>query len=422
MNCWKSKIVGFLAIVVLLLGAGSALGQDNCQTSKCHQEMGEGVWVHGPVGVGACVVCHTPVEGKEHEFTFPAERAELCFACHEDSRDLMLAAFVHTPVAEGDCTGCHDPHQSDHKFTLIGDAKSLCFACHEEGLFMGESVHGPVAVGDCNACHNPHASEFKAQLLDDPIGICFTCHDDRRNMMEMRHIHPPVQEDCMGCHAAHASNASMLLNVDTPALCFQCHPDLEGYMSASHPHTPVSGGQCGSCHAPHASDNPKLFPRTPETLCFECHTELAEYVSAQTNLHGPVGEGDCNGCHDPHGSEFHRILRQFFPEEFYSPYAEENYASCFECHNHQIAMEAETETLTGFRDGNQNLHHLHVNKDVKGRSCKACHQVHASTQDKHIRLTVPYGSIKWELPVTFTKNEDGGYCQVGCHAPKGYKR
>ena len=425
MNCKSKMILGALSMVVMLFGVGLAFAQpqqQTCQTSKCHEEMGKAEWVHGPVGVGACVVCHNPVEGEDHKFTFPAERAELCFACHEGKRDMMLEANIHTPVAEGDCTGCHDPHQSEFRFTLKGDAKSLCFECHDQKVFMGKSVHGPVAVGDCNACHNPHASAYTKQLLDDPIQICFSCHDDKSNMMAMRHVHAPVSNGCMSCHQPHAAPAAKLLNLDTPGLCFGCHEELATSATASHQHTPVAAGQCNACHDPHASEFPKLFPQSPEEMCFSCHTELGDYVKTQTSLHGPVGEGDCSACHDPHGSEFHSILRKFFPEEFYTPYAEENYASCFECHNHQIAMEAETETLTDFRDGDRNLHYLHVNKDVKGRSCKACHQVHASTQEKHIRLSVPFGAIDWELPVTFTKTKDGGSCQVGCHAPKGYKR
>lgn len=104
------------------------------------------------------------------------------------------------------------------------------------------------------------------------------------------------------------------------------------------------------------------------------------------------------------------------------PYAQENYASCFDCHNSEIAVDELTSTLTDFRDDQQNLHFLHVNKEIKGRTCRACHQVHASTQRKHVRTSVPFGKINWELPIEFTKTESGGTCVVGCHAPKEYKR
>ncbi len=104
------------------------------------------------------------------------------------------------------------------------------------------------------------------------------------------------------------------------------------------------------------------------------------------------------------------------------PYDTDNYAICFQCHNKDLALDENTTTLTDFRDGDVNMHFLHVNKDKKGRSCKACHQVHASSQAKHIRESVPFGKISWELPVTFTKLENGGSCVVGCHSPKEYNR
>jgi hypothetical protein len=66
------------------------------------------------------------------------------------------------------------------------------------------------------------------------------------------------------------------------------------------------------------------------------------------------------------------------------------------------------------------MHFLHVNKE-KGRSCKACHEVHAGNQDKHVRKEVPFGG-SWKLPVNFTKTPNGGSCVVGCHKPKAYDR
>ncbi len=413
----------FAFVAGIMVTPGLAQPQDGCVTSKCHADMGTKAYVHGPVGVGACSICHRSVEGEDHGFTLAAEEQELCFACHEESRDLMLREHLHTPVAEGSCVSCHDPHQSDYRFTLKGgQGVDLCFVCHDSEEFAGDHVHGPVAAGDCNACHDPHASSHAYQLMAAPEDLCLQCHAEKRETLGKRHVHEPVGESCTSCHLPHASAANFLLTDNPPTLCFGCHPDLALSVSVATPHVPVAGGNCGECHDAHASDFPMLFPRSPANLCFECHAELAEYVNAQTYRHGPLQEGDCNSCHDPHGSEYHRILRKDFPEEFYTSYEEAKYAMCFECHNHEIVMVAETETLTDFRDGKINLHFLHVNKDVKGRSCRACHQVHASSQEKHIRESVPYGSIDWELPVTFTKTEDGGSCQVGCHAPKGYTR
>ena len=423
MGSLRVSLMRFLWIVAVTFFATGAWAQSTgCVTTDCHPEMGQGKWVHGPVGVGACHVCHETVEGEEHKFTYTAEHEELCFACHEDSRDLMLEESVHTPVADGECTSCHDPHQSEFQFTLKGEARDLCFECHDSEEFEGNTVHGPVMTGDCNACHDPHASPYAQQLLEAPEQLCLTCHDDMESALASRHAHEPVVTSCTECHLPHASEAASLLSADTPNLCWSCHPDLADAVTVANAHEPVAQGNCKDCHQVHGSDYPMLFTAPSENLCLTCHEELGEYVAHQEHKHGPVADGDCNACHNPHGSENHVMLRKYFPEEFYTPYAEDKYGICFECHNHQMAMEAETKTLTDFRDGERNLHFLHVNKDVKGRSCRACHQVHASSQAKHIRLSVPYGSISWELPVTFTKTDDGGSCQVGCHAPKEYRR
>jgi predicted CXXCH cytochrome family protein len=254
------------------------------------------------------------------------------------------------------------------------------------------------------------------------VELCFKCHSERTDIQEFRHSHPPVDEGCKNCHEAHVSENKSLLHDNTPELCYSCHLEIADYAGVANPHDPVQNGDCLQCHDVHGSPQPALMPAPQTTVCFRCHSEFEEAVASQEFRHGPIQQNDCIACHNPHGSDYHRILRQFFPEEFYVAYAEENYAMCFECHNRQIALEEETETLTDFRDGKQNLHHLHVNKLEKGRSCRACHQSHASSQAKHIRLSVPYGKLKWELPINFTKTDKGGSCEVGCHSPKEYKR
>ncbi len=418
----KNMIVRLLLTLSLILLPSLAYSTPDagCMASDCHDDMGKKEFVHGPVGAGICTICHNPVEGKDHEFKFMAEKEKLCFACHDESRNLIIAENVHTPVAEGKCTQCHDPHESDYKYTLLGQASELCYQCHDRAKFTTGEVHGPVAGGDCNVCHNPHSSENSHQLELPVQNLCVSCHMEKSDLFEMRHIHPPVKEACVNCHDPHAAPKKKMLVNDTPELCYGCH-DRNNYEHTVG-HEPVANGSCDECHDPHASDNPKMFPVAAGSLCFSCHDDLQSYVDTCAYKHGPVQQGDCNACHNPHGSENYRILRKFFPEDFYMPFKAEHYAACFECHNQNVVFEPKTKTLTDFRDGDRNLHYLHVNKDVKGRSCKACHQAHATSQPKHIRLSVPYGSMNWELPVTFTKYDDGGKCTVGCHAPKEYHR
>ncbi len=413
----------FLTITSFLLIGNPASAQDTgCVTSKCHADIGTKKFIHGPVGAGICTICHAKVKGKDHKFQLTAEKEELCFNCHEDKRDMMLEENLHTPVANGNCVGCHDPHQTDFRFTLKGNASELCFNCHKKDDFGKEFIHGPVAVGDCNACHDPHASANEKQLISPPEELCFNCHKEKSDIMNKKHIHSPVKEKCTNCHSPHSNTSAFMLPDSPPGLCFGCHEKTASYVNASNQHDPFAKGECLKCHDVHASDNPKMFTYPQTELCFSCHTEMRDFVASRDFKHGPVKQGDCNACHSPHGSENNNILKKYFPKEFYISYAEDNYALCFECHNRQIAKDPKTTTLTDFRNKDVNLHYLHVNKEIKGRSCRACHQVHASNQDRHIRTSVPFGKIGWELPVTYTKTDNGGSCVVGCHAPQEYSR
>ena len=45
------------------------------------------------------------------------------------------------------------------------------------------------------------------------------------------------------------------------------------------------------------------------------------------------------------------------------------------------------------------LSFLHVNKASRGRTCRACHEVHAAEQAHIVRDGVPYGSKGWVLPI-----------------------
>jgi predicted CXXCH cytochrome family protein len=418
----KQHFMLLLVAIILLVNTTIVMGQagGQCVTSECHADIGTKKYTHGPVGAGVCNVCHVPTPDKDHEFTLFAAKEELCLGCHETSRDMMLQEHVHSPVLEGNCTGCHDPHQSDFQFTLKGNAADLCYNCHETERFGKEFVHGPVGGGDCNVCHNPHASENENQLVQAPDQLCFLCHGEMVEKMQKRHIHEPVKEKCTNCHDPHSDVAKFMLDADLPQLCVNCHEELAAEQPVKHP--PVAAGDCRVCHDVHATDYPRMTPGTLSETCFSCHEDLGNHVTTSEHKHGPIEEGDCNACHNPHGSENYRLLKKYFPHEFYIPYKTENYAICFDCHNKNIALDPKTTTLTDFRDGDVNLHYLHVNKDVKGRSCKACHHPHATDQEKHIRPSVPYGSVNWDLPVEYTKLSDGGSCVVGCHSPKEYRR
>ena len=400
--------------------------RSNC-TTKCHQDKGKAKYVHGPVGAGICISCHSP-HGTVNPSFVPREGGDLCTICHQGRKEEFEQNVIHSPVEEG-CSDCHNPHESPNRYQLKGEGgsvSSLCFTCHEEGIFMKENKHGPVEEGDCIACHRPHSSANASLLIATPEGgaLCFECHEDRKEEFTMEYLHAPAEEDCAECHDPHSAKAEYMLKESGGALCAMCHEDYnpeiyEAINNAKTKHPPVSDGECVKCHRPHSSSYASLLNESMESLCLSCHADLSDIIAESKNRHGPVQTGDCAACHNVHGSEYAKLLARFYPLNFYSEYDVKKYDLCFGCHNKDIAKTRNTETLTNFRDGSRNLHFLHVNMK-KGRTCTACHDAHASNQAKHIRYEVPFGA--WSYPINITKTATGGSCVVGCHAPKKYDR
>ena len=405
--------------------------KDSCVSAKCHANMGKEKFVHGPVSAGDCTFCHQ--QTASHKFKPIKNVGKLCNECHDKK---FTAKYVHSPVKDGECTGCHDPHQSPYQFQLRAEGGDLCFNCHDKGLMQGKYVHGPVAVGGCSICHRPHESDYPKLLLASGNEVCFSCHTDKEEAFkEKKHMHTPVKESCINCHSPHSGEYKYNLPADGKRdLCFTCHDDKEKHIAeAKVKHRGLdTDKKCLACHDPHVGDYANQLIMQPAELCLSCHdreyrrngkVELANMkaiLQQNKDHHGPIRENDCSACHDPHGSDNFRMLREYFPELFYAPYKASNYKLCFMCHEETIAEEQYTTTLTGFRNGNQNLHYVHVNKADKGRTCRACHDAHATNNPKHIRNAVPFGT--WHLPINFQKTETGGKCSPGCHQPFAYDR
>ena len=307
----------------------------------------------------------------------------------------------------------------------VRDAKAasengcLTAQCHP-GKTDLKYMHGPAAVGDCTACHMPHDSDNKALLVKKGNDLCFTCHDAVRDETKKKVVHDALEEGCTTCHNPHGSSFKKLLSAERDKLCFRCHSGIgERIEKSKSVHAPVKTEKaCTSCHAPHASDGEKLLQKGEKDLCLECHKNILK--KNQTVLHGPIKQAKCTPCHNPHGSPNDKLLVKGFPADLYVAYTDNEYPLCFSCHNRDLLRFPDTSIATGFRDGEKNLHFLHVNKTDKGRSCKACHTIHAGELPKLIADKVPFG--KWDLPLKFTKTETGGSCAPGCHRKTGYDR
>jgi predicted CXXCH cytochrome family protein len=388
------------------------------------------------VGADACDACHTVESAEMHTYVMAREGLALCTFCHDMNVD--DAFVVHRPLARGDCTGCHDPHGGpDRKFLVTASMIDLCGECHDDVVEDRHNIHGPVAAGACLACHSAHSSPYPNLLSTTGSALCTNCHASTRTQLDtLRVVHEPVNDDCQMCHEAHASDHRMMLREDPQTLCLSCHETIRHTVeSASTQHAAVTTDRsCLNCHEAHASDHPRILQTDMMTLCFECHDReikldsgvklgnIKRVIETGTSLHGPVSQSNCAACHQIHGGDFFRLLVQEYPPEFYAPFKEESYALCFNCHDRHLVRDEQTTSLTNFRNGDVNLHFLHVNRDKKGRTCRACHETHASNRQNHIRESVPFGTGGWLLPIAFEKSDNGGRCAPGCHVPYEYNR
>lgn len=405
----------------------------SCTTSECHGGFAKRKSIHAPVAQGTCDACHEETDKGGHTFTLSSETSELCADCHDEEE--FPGGVQHAPFSSGECTACHDPHAGDGpKLLMVENIGEMCADCHDEVTEDFDHLHGPVDAGECTSCHNPHAAEHPKLLFAKPDKLCLSCHKDMaQRISQGKFVHEPVRGECLACHGAHGGETRMILNTAGPQLCMDCHEEVEEAIEdAEVPHKAVSMDRaCLNCHDPHASAFDHGLIQDSLTLCVGCHNQrlgegdqsiadIGEQLAKRPNHHGPIADKDCVACHTPHGGANFRLLTEAYPKRFYAPFAEESYAICFSCHEVELLEDKETEEATGFRNGERNLHFLHVNRAIKGRTCRACHETHAGTKSKMIADSVPFGT--WRIPINFEQTESGGSCAPGCHRAYRYDR
>lgn len=412
-------IVVFATGYFLLLQPKTTGAEEGCISAECHARLLKSKNLH-PIAE-SCENCHQSVSAPHPQkgrqtFKLLQNPPELCASCHPP---IGSKPHVHSPVKNGMCTTCHNPHSSDEPKLLAQPMKDLCLSCHPDKADF-PYVHGPTSAGDCTACHSPHESENKGLVLKDGAELCLTCHVDMQDEMKKKTVHPALLNGCTSCHNPHGSAFKKLLASEGEKLCYLCHYQVgEKIEKAKVIHAPIKTEKgCASCHSPHASDNAKLLAKSGQDLCLDCHKTLIK--KNMTVLHGPIASGLCTPCHDPHGSQEVKLLVKQFPAELYVPYTDQEFELCFSCHKRELLRFPDTSFATGFRDGERNLHYVHVNKKTKGRNCKVCHTIHGGTSQKLIAEKASFGN--WELPLKFVKTETGGSCSPGCHKTYHYDR
>lgn len=409
-----------------------SLANTTCSMAGCHASHVEGASVHAPARDGECEKCHVRSgEPDQHVFA-PLNLASipaLCHQCHEREQP----KHEHFPYRTGLCTQCHDPHRSAFPtlFRKPNDG-SLCFQCHDrDHILASKQAHGPVAVGACTLCHDVHGSDERQFLRASRTELCRSCHESLAEQIDGSPVqHPPVQQSCPNCHDPHGSDNGLHLKDTVPQLCFGCHEDIRKLVQESRvPHGAIAEPRsCLNCHNPHGAHHPKLLEGVPMDLCLKCHQKprgkligIGDHLAKYKDHHGPIREGACPNCHNPHGSENFRLLVRHYQPQFYTKQFDlMEFSLCFGCHEQERVLAQFTDQFTNFRQGDRNLHYVHVNRERKGRTCRACHDVHGSQHPFHIRDAVPFGI--WNLPTNYEPLPSGGRCTPGCHKTREYDR
>ncbi len=413
-----------------------AIGQAGCVRDECHASVRNYAVVHGPVGVNACDACHELADAQSHTFRFVREKVQMCTYCHEF--DVSAMPVVHKPVKEGQCLGCHDPHGGTNKALIRENSiEELCNRCHEKITTGKTFLHAPVKQGACDSCHPAHASRFPKLVDLAGPDLCLACHEEfAASMAKVKFTHKALEKGCEKCHDVHGSKHANATTQPIIAQCGGCHEKVTtAARAARYPHTPVMSDEraCTNCHTPHGSSLAKLVSDSPDKLCMSCHkTEqktnrgyvvpaVAELMDEKLTKHGGIKDGSCAGCHVAHGSNQQLFLTRHYSKIFYQKFSPQQYELCFSCHDLKLVTEEKTAKLTNFRNGERNLHTLHV-RDTKerGENCRVCHNNHSGDNAVIVRPSITYGT--WTMPIRYTKTQTGGSCYPGCHPIYRYDR
>jgi predicted CXXCH cytochrome family protein len=393
---------------------------------SCHDNIKtdiESKYVHAPVD--DCSNCHKS-HSSENRNLLTEKIPELCFSCHEP----FDKKHGHSPVKEGDCLSCHVIHGSNNRKLLVEKVPSdLCLMCHDLGIENDIVKHAPVEGGECIECHDAHDSNNNGLLKKEKTMLCLDCHSDLEEDLIKIHRHAPFEDDCSNCHSSHSSMHEDLLFEESKNLCFTCHDNIQNDLNK----LPIvhavmnEESSCSKCHSPHASNESSILISKERELCLSCHNKeyssefgtiknIKEHIDQHKFVHEPVKEG-CSSCHNPHAEKYPFLLKDFMTPTMYAPANTRNFQLCYNCHDEE-AMKIKSGNLsTNFRNGNQNLHYVHLKGD-KARNCNICHDVHAADGEHLIKTKTWFG--QWEMPIGYEPNLNGGSCLTGCHEKKEY--
>ena len=322
--------------------------------------------------------------------TFKLTDAEpaLCTGCHDA---LGAKAQVHAPVRDGSCTTCHAPHASNSAHLLLKPQKELCADCHSEP----GAAAVPARPGRGRRLHRlPCAARVRQPAAPRPQWRRalrrLPCRrrrprrgEEGRSTRRSTTAAPPVTGARRRApEAPRRGGAGALLPV--PRRRRREGPEGAGRARRARRREGLRLLPLAARGRPEGAS-----PAEREGRPVSAATRSV-VTPAMTVLHGPIRDGSCTACHEPHGgeqAERSSSRRSRRPPTCRTPTRPTRSAS--PATTGTCCKYPDTSFATGFRDGERNLHFLHVNNAQKGRSCVLCHELHGGTNDALIADSVP---------------------------------
>lgn len=143
-----------LTIVGILCVAGNAKN-DSGATWGLHEPLKNCVSCHGD--------CSEQATAEKPNLIAPVPK--LCYGCHQEY--LSPDEWVHGPVAIGKCLLCHESHEANNKSLLSKQIPELCYQCHSNKNLKSIVNHSDKSYENCNLCHEGHKSPSRMLLKQD---------------------------------------------------------------------------------------------------------------------------------------------------------------------------------------------------------------------------------------------------------------
>lgn len=243
------------------------------------------IFTHQPYKDRLCAECHSGQRG--YQVAVPKD---VCQKCHSSYFKLQPGDWIHGPVLVGGCGMCHAPHTANYDGLLTKSQSQLCFWCHSASRVLSAPYHVEAEKRRCSDCHDPHSAGNRLLLADS------TTYRRRRSKMKtLPSAHSKWgRETCATCHLVKQSYR-LMENADRR--CLSCHEKVIQSAPGRLLHKPVREGKCPTCHTPHNSVRPHLIKAGAEKLCMPCHKEED---LRKLPRHPIKRRADCLLCHKGH--------------------------------------------------------------------------------------------------------------------------